>query len=53
MFHAQINQTHLDSEEIARSIARKLDLSPCISYADIAGKALEAGKKPLAIRVRF
>ncbi|CAG0912360.1 unnamed protein product [Notodromas monacha] len=47
----KIKQTHLDAEEIARSIARKLDLSPCISYADIADKALDCGKKPLAIKL--
>lgn len=47
----QVTQPHLDNETAAREIGEKLRNVPGISYAKIAMKAAEKGRKSLAIKV--
>ena len=42
----------MDDELLAKEIAAKLGDAPGISYIDIAYKALDQGKKSLAVKVR-
>ena len=46
-----MKQNNKDEKDIAQAIANKLGDTPGISYTEIASKALECGKKPLAIKV--
>ena len=43
---------NVDDEQVARAIADKLGDTPGVSYSEIANRAIECGKKELAIRVR-
>ncbi|XP_068623324.1 vacuolar protein sorting-associated protein 16 homolog [Battus philenor] len=47
----KVTQPHLDNESAAREIGEKLRNIPGISYATIAMKAAEKGRKALAIKI--
>ncbi|XP_026330192.1 vacuolar protein sorting-associated protein 16 homolog [Hyposmocoma kahamanoa] len=47
----KVTQPHLDNETAAREIGEKLRNVPGISYAKIAMKAAEKGRKSLAIKI--
>ncbi|KPJ12917.1 Vacuolar protein sorting-associated protein 16-like [Papilio machaon] len=47
----KVTQPHLDNESAAREIGEKLRNVPGISYATIAMKAAEKGRKALAIKI--
>ena len=47
----QVQQTNIDDEAVARSIALKLGDTPGVSYSEIANKAIECGRTQLAVRV--
>ena len=50
-FILQVEQSNVDDELLAKEIATKLGDTPGISYTDIAYKALDQGKKTLAVKV--
>ena len=52
LIHAQVQQTSVDDESIARAIAQKLGDTPGVSYSEVANRAIECGRTELAIRVR-
>ncbi|XP_053605989.1 vacuolar protein sorting-associated protein 16 homolog [Plodia interpunctella] len=47
----KVTQPHVDNESAAREIGEKLRNVPGISYANIAMKAAEKGRKALAIKI--
>ncbi|KAJ2947401.1 hypothetical protein O0L34_g17178 [Tuta absoluta] len=47
----KVSQPHLDNESAAREIGEKLRNVPGVSYATIAMKAAEKGRKSLAIKI--
>ncbi|XP_063994060.1 vacuolar protein sorting-associated protein 16 homolog [Diachasmimorpha longicaudata] len=47
----KVKQTVLDKEHIAEEIAAKLGYAPGVSYAEIAEKAADCGRKQLAIKL--
>ncbi|XP_064643681.1 vacuolar protein sorting-associated protein 16 homolog [Lineus longissimus] len=47
----KVQQSDVDDEIVARAIAQKLGETPGVSYSEIANKAIEKGRKDLAIRL--
>ena len=47
----QVQQTNVDDEQVARTIAHKLGDTPGVSYSEIANRAIECGRVELAIRL--
>jgi len=47
----KVQQSNIDDELLAKEIAAKLGDTPGISYIDIAYKALDQGKKSLAVKL--
>lgn len=47
----KVRQTQLDREQVARDIAEKLGYAPGVSYSEIAMKAVDCGRRQLAIKL--
>ena len=47
----QVQQKHVDEEQLARVISQKLLERPGVSFSEIASVALEHGRKQLAVKV--
>lgn len=43
---------HVPTDEVARAISQKLESSPGILYSEIARKAVQCGRRDLAVKVR-
>lgn len=47
----QVQQKHMEEDQLARVISQKLLERPGVSFSDIASVALEHGRKVLAVKV--
>ena len=47
----QVQQKHVDEEQLAKVISQKLLERPGVSFSEIASVALEHGRKQLAVKV--